>query len=96
MTIRYLRRNELLPSERVAQVSNIENVSLSPRTENKKPVISYVDIYKTIGVGPTLVTTDRLLNRAKMRSDSSVIRRPPRRLIVSAAQETIMPLTVYG
>ena len=96
MTVRYLRRNELLPSERIAQISSIEKISLSPRTENRKPVILYVDSYKTIGIAPTLATTDRLLNRAKMRADSSVIRRPPRRLIVNAAQETIMPLTVYG
>jgi hypothetical protein len=96
MTVRYLRRNDLMPSERFSQVSSSEKISLSSQSENKKLDVSFVDTKKTIGVAPTLATTTRLLNRAKMRTDPSVIRRPPRKLIINAAQETIMPLTVYG
>ncbi len=90
--IRYLRRDELMPSEQSASILNSEKDLLLFQSENKKSIVSFVDNSKTIDVA----TTNRLLNRAKMRTDPSVIRRPPRKLIMNATHETIMPLSVYG
>lgn len=41
---------------------------------------------------PNLATADRLLNRAKVHVDASIIRRPPRLLKLSPIKETIAPL----
>jgi hypothetical protein len=84
--VRYLRGNELLPSQRSAK-----------RTPRKKSAISQlqVETKEPIPV-PALATNNQLLNRAKVRIDASVIRRPPRRLIRNITHETIVSLAVYG
>ncbi len=92
--VRYLRRHELMPSERSVRPSAPVKVLLS-ESEFNKPTISTVNVNKITGVAPTLATTDRLLNRAKMRNDPSVIRRPPRKLTMDISHETIMPFSIY-
>lgn len=94
--IRYLRRDELLPSERLVPPSAPVKIPLISQIEYKKPMISVANINKITGVAPTLATTNRLLNRAKLRTDPSVIRRPPRKLKLNTSHETTMPLSVYG
>ncbi len=51
---------------------------------------------KSNGVATNLVTTDRLLNRAKMRNDSSVLQRSARISVMDTIHETISHLSVYG
>jgi hypothetical protein len=88
-TVRYLRVNELMPSERFVSENPIKNSSLSRYQTETKAAIPVIT--------PTFVTTNRLLNRAKVRNDAPVIiRRPPRRLIINTKYETIMPLATYG
>ena len=94
-TIRYLRRNELMPPERSTRPTSVK-FSLLPQTQYIKPTIPVTNTNKITAIAPTLATTDRLLNRAKIRNDPSDIRRPPRKLILNASQETILPLSVYG
>jgi len=94
--VRYLRRNELMPSERPTPPPTPINVSLLSQSEYKKLTISVTNTSKITGVAPTLATTDRLLTRAKMRNDPPIIRRPPRRLVMNISRQTNMPLSVYG
>ena len=93
--VRYLRRNELLPSERSA-LSNPMNKPLLTQLPYKKSTISVMNTSKLTDIPPTLPRANRLLNRAKMQNDALIIRRPPRKLHMNVVHETIMPLTVYG
>lgn len=95
-TTRYVRRDELMPSEQSVRTSTPVKIPVLSELENKKPIISMMNINNITAVAPTLVTTNRLLNRAKIRIDSSAIRRPPRKLRINVNYETIMPLSVCG
>jgi hypothetical protein len=90
--IRYLRRNELLPSERLT----LENKPLLTQLSYTKPSITVINTNQITSVAPTLATTNRLLNRAKTQNNGLVIQRPKRKLLINASHETIMPLSVYG
>ncbi len=92
--VRYVRRHELMPSQRPVTASI--PMQISSVSENITSIIPVQSNSKITSVAPTLATTDRLLNRAKIRNDPSVIRRPPRRLIMNLTHETMMPLSVYG
>lgn len=94
--VRYLRRDELMPSERPVLPSSAAKFSLISQSQHKKTSISVTNVSKITGVASTLATTNRLLNRAKIQTNPPVIRRPPRKLILNASHETIMPLSVYG
>ncbi|CAF2403373.1 unnamed protein product [Rotaria sp. Silwood2] len=94
--IRYLRSSELLPSEKFVSQTPMKKSSESQLKFETKTTLPTIRTNTTTGTAPTLVTTDRLLNRAKMRIDASVIRRPPRRLIINVTRETLVPLSIYG
>jgi len=85
-----------MPSERPTPSSSPVKVTLLSETDYNKPMISVINISRITGIAPTLATTDRLLNRIKVRTDPAVIRRPPRKLLMNVSRETIMPLSVYG
>ncbi len=94
--VRYLRGNELLPSQRFAQQTPISNPPVSQLQMEINEPIPVIVSNKTRDTAPSLAATDRLLKRDKMRIDASVIRRPPRRLLINTVRETIVPITVYG
>ncbi|CAF0854966.1 unnamed protein product [Rotaria sordida] len=94
--IRYLRSNELLPSEQFISQSTTEKFVESQLEFETPTTLSTIHINTTTGNASNLVTNDRLLNRAKMRIDASVIRRPPRRLLINVTHETLVPLSIYG
>ena len=94
--VRYLRGNELLPSQRFAQQTAIKNPPVSQLQVETNEPIPVIGSNKTRGTAPILTTMDRLLKRDKIRNDASVIRRPPRRLLINTMRETIVPITVYG
>jgi hypothetical protein len=81
--VRYLRNNELLPPGRPVPRTPVINPGLQFETKSPIPVIG-------------IATTDRLLNRATIRNDPSVIRRPPRRLIMNTSHYSIFALKAYG
>ena len=81
-----------MPSERPPSLSINEKISLLSQTKYTKPLISVMNTSKINATAPTLVTT----KRAKVRTDTSVIQRPPRKLVLNASHETIMPLSVFG
>jgi hypothetical protein len=85
-----------MPSERPTPSSSPVKVTLLSERDYNKPMISVINISKITGIAPTLATTDRLLNRIKVRTDPPVIRRPPRKLLMNVSRETVMPLSVYG
>jgi len=86
IVVRYLRNNELLPPRRpVPRTPCISGLQF----ETKAPI-------PVIDIAPTSATTDRLLNRAKIQNYPSVIRRPPRRLIINTAYHGIYVSKVYG
>ncbi len=85
--VRYLRNNELLPPGRSVPRTPVTNPGLQFETKAPIPVFN---------IAPTLATTDRLLNRPTIRNDPSVIRRPPRRLIMNTSHYSIFALKVYG
>jgi hypothetical protein len=93
--VHYLRRNELMPSERLGPRTSMKNPLLS-QLQYRKPSISVINISTMTDITPHLTIADRLLNRDKIRTDPSAIRRPPRRLLINSSHDTIMPLTVYG
>jgi hypothetical protein len=51
---------------------------------------------KSNGIASNLITTDRLLNRAKMRNDASVLQRSPRISVMDTIHENISQLSAYG
>jgi hypothetical protein len=71
-------------------------ISSVSQSQTKTSNISVQSNSKITSIAPTLATADRLLNRDKIRNDPSVIRRPPRRLIMNPTHEIMMPLSVYG
>jgi len=91
-----VRRNEPMPSERPIQQSKSARRSLPNEIQLNQPILPAPDPIKTTGVAPTLATSSRLLNRAKMQVYFLLIRRPPRKLRINMTHETIMPLSVYG
>ena len=94
--VRYLRRDELMPSERPIPTTKQTKISLLTQLQDKEPMISVANINKMTSIAPTLATTNRLLNRAKTQIDPPVIRRPPRKLRTNITHQTIMPVSVYG
>lgn len=94
--IRYVRRGDLMPSEQRLRKLDTVKVTFSSELVNNEPITPIKPINTITGVTPTLTIKDRLLNRAKLRTDSSVIRRPPRKLKFNPSRETIVPLSVYG
>ncbi|CAF2520710.1 unnamed protein product [Rotaria sp. Silwood2] len=89
--VRYLRRTEPMPP-----APSFTPVKISSQSQHKKTIIPVMNTSKVAGTAPNLITTDRLLNRAKTHNDESVIRRPPRKLVLNVTHETIMPLSVFG
>jgi len=85
-----------MPSERPAPPSSPVKVTLLSQTDYNKPIISVMNISKIAGIAPTLVTTDRLLTRTKIRTDPPVIRKPPRKLLMNVSRPNVMPLSVFG
>ncbi|CAF0983862.1 unnamed protein product [Rotaria sp. Silwood1] len=94
--IRYLRSSELLPSEQLVLQTSMEKSSEFQIPFETKTTLPAIRTNRTNGNAPTLATADRLLNRAKMRIDASVIRRPPRRLMINVTRETLVPLSIYS
>ncbi|CAF4542352.1 unnamed protein product [Rotaria sp. Silwood1] len=94
--IHYLRSSELLPSEQLVLQNSMEKSSEFQIPFETKTTLPAIRTNRTNGDAPTLATADRLLNRAKMRIDASVIRRPPRRLMINVTHETLVPLSIYS
>ncbi|CAF4544869.1 unnamed protein product [Rotaria sp. Silwood1] len=94
--IHYLRSSELLPSEQLVLQNSMEKSSEFQIPFETKTTLPAIRTNRTNGNAPTLATADRLLNRAKMRIDASVIRRPPRRLMINVTHETLVPLSIYS
>ena len=84
--------NDLLPS----QQSTIKNSPIPQLQIERKESVPVINTNKLRTNAPTLATTERLLNRSTIRNDVSVIRRPPRRLLINITRETIAPLSVYS
>lgn len=92
-----MKRTEPMPSEQfLLPPVNMAKVSAVPKSQKEKSINSVKDTNKLTGITPNLATPNRLLNRAKIQSDASIIRKPPRKLIVNVTHETVMPLSVYG
>ena len=83
-SVRYLRAHELMPSQR-SRMTHSSKAS----TPSLFPPATKVNASQT----PAPV---RLLNRAKVRDNPVVLRRPPRRLMINVVRETILPVAVYG
>ncbi|CAF5187807.1 unnamed protein product, partial [Rotaria magnacalcarata] len=93
--VRYLRSRELLPSEQVISRTMMKQPTTSLLQYGTTQSMSTIPINKTNSHVPILSRHERLLNRSKMQTDASVIRRPPRRLIISINRETVVPLSIY-
>ena len=85
-----------MPSEQFLRKSDTVKSSFSSELDTNKPIIPMKTIDNSTGVRPSLATKDRLLNRAKLQTDSSVNRRPPRKLKINLSHEIIVPLSIYG
>lgn len=92
--VRYVRRRDLLPSERLISRSMVEEFSESQSKLETIEEIPVIQNNLTIVNGRSLTMAERLLNRATLRIDASVIRRPPRRLVINATRETIVPFPI--
>ncbi|CAF1624834.1 unnamed protein product [Adineta ricciae] len=80
--VRYMRSNDLFPSQRYKL----------PEPRKASVQIPLIEVSRTDGVLSSLTVKDRLLNRARMSEDPSVvIRRSPRRLTIT----TLSALTFY-
>lgn len=94
--IRYLRSKELLPSQQKLAETSMRKLPESKLKYEKKNKIPIIENNRNNANRATSTTTERLLNRPIMRHDPSLIRRPPRRLILNVTHETIVPVTIYG
>lgn len=94
--VRYLRRGDLLPSERLSGQSNVMKMPFISQLDSKPPLIPMKTPKDMTSITPTLETKTRLINRAKTRTSSPVIRRAPRRLKMNFSHETIVTLPIYG
>lgn len=92
--VRYVRRRDLLPSERLISRSMVEEFSESQSKLETIEEIPVIQNNLTIVNGRSLTMAERLLNRPTLRIDASVIRRPPRRLVINATRETIVPFPI--
>lgn len=88
----------VLATQTVRFADDARRVSLAKPIgqQSKSPAPAIHQSSKTYGTAPVLATEARLLNRAKMRDDVLVIRRPPRRLTIHITHETMLPLAVCG
>lgn len=91
--VRYVRNKEVKSLEQQMSMKQSSISQLQVETEERLPMIG---TNQNNGITLSLATTDRLLNRAKIRNDISVIRQPPRKLFMDTIQETIGPLAVYA
>ena len=94
--VRYLKRSELMPSEQSISMSKSEKTLLLSQSPSKQTIISVANTNKIAGTAPHLVTNNRLLNRAKIRNDGFLLRKPSNKLAFNISHETIVPLAVYG
>ncbi|CAF3007098.1 unnamed protein product [Rotaria socialis] len=93
--VRYLRSRELLPSEQVRSRTMMKQPTTSLSQYGTKQSMSTIPTSKRNSHVPILSRHERLLNRSKMLTDASVIRRPPRRLVININREAIVPLSIY-
>ena len=91
--VRYLRRNELLPSEKSSDFLSSDPLMTDP-LQYKKPRIVIINASPQPDPPPRLTPTDRLLYRDKLRNDPTLLRRPARKLLFSTTHEAIIPLSV--
>ena len=91
--VRYLRRNDLLPSESNAQLFAPNRLDIVPLQYEKSSMLT---INSTQKMTPTPRGTpiERLLHRDQLCNDSTALRRPPRKLIFSTTNESFVPLSI--
>ncbi|CAF3526830.1 unnamed protein product [Rotaria socialis] len=96
--VRYLRRTDLMPSERlVLPPINIPvKATLLCESRHQKSTVPVMDTSQLTSTVANVVTTNRLSNRPKIKNDVPMIRKPSRKLVLNVSHETMMPLSVYG
>lgn len=87
--IRYLRRNELLPSENSAQIFSPNRLDIVPLQYEKSSILLTNSTAKVIS-NPRRTPIERLLHRDQLKNDSSLLRRPPRKLLFSSTEESFV------
>ncbi|CAF1335372.1 unnamed protein product [Rotaria magnacalcarata] len=96
--VRYLRRTDLMPSERLVlpPINIPAKATLLCKPKYQKSTVSVMDTSQLTNTVANAVTTNRLSNRPKIKNDAPIIRKPSRKLVLNVSHETMMPLSVYG